>query len=118
MTAIGDTEAINLSTGEHSQRVSGDGNSFLRSLGIPGLRQVNPADLAEYEHAMDEAIPEIVQAVRNRERLAHEARQRFLGSTRLCGARYHDSGQPCTHPQGHWQRHSWAGTEPSDAFGG
>ena len=84
MNAVGDIEAINLRTGNKLQRVSGNGEFRLRSIphpfdGIEGLHSIDPADLIEYERAMDEAIPEIIAAVRRRERLAHEARQRWLG---------------------------------------
>lgn len=54
MTARGDIESVNLNTGERGQRVTGNGGSFLESLGIPGLKPVNPIDLAEYEQAMRE----------------------------------------------------------------
>lgn len=47
--------------------------------GIEGLKPVDRADLAEYEAAMKEAIPEMIEAVRERERLAHESKQRFMG---------------------------------------
>lgn len=79
MKAYGDYESVNLSTGEKGRRVTGDGGSWLESLDIPGLRPVSSADLAEYDRAMDQAIPEIIEAVRRRDRLAHEARQRWLG---------------------------------------
>ena len=47
--------------------------------GIEGLKPVDRADLAEYEAAMKEAIPEMIEEVRKREQLAHESRQRFMG---------------------------------------
>ena len=48
--------------------------------GIDGLRPVDPKDLQEYERVMrEEGIPEIIKAVRRREGLAHESRQRYLG---------------------------------------
>lgn len=46
---------------------------------IPGQTVVPPADLAEYEEAMKEAIPEIIAAVRKRQALAAEARLRPFG---------------------------------------
>jgi hypothetical protein len=79
MRAIGDVESVNLRTGERFRRVVGLGESRLESLGIPGLRPVEPDALVEYERAMEVAVPEIVAAVRRRERLAHEARQRWMG---------------------------------------
>lgn len=40
---------------------------------VPGLRRVDPADLAEYERAMrEEAIPAMLKEVENRRRLAAE----------------------------------------------
>lgn len=48
--------------------------------GIDGLRPVDADDLADYEREMDAAIPEIIEAIRRRNRLAHEARQRWLGT--------------------------------------
>jgi hypothetical protein len=78
MLAHGDIESVNLGTGERHRRVAGNGESWLESLGIPGLRQVDPADLAEYERAMREAVPAIIEAVKMRLRLAVEARQRIL----------------------------------------
>lgn len=36
-------------------------------------------DLQEYERAMDEAIPQIIEAVRRRQELAEESRTRYLG---------------------------------------
>ena len=47
--------------------------------GIEGLKPVDRADLVEYEAAMKEAIPEMIEEVRKREQLAHESRQRFMG---------------------------------------
>ena len=48
--------------------------------GIEGLRPVDRKDLEEYERAMrEEAIPAMIEAVRRREELAHESRQRYLG---------------------------------------
>lgn len=81
MKVYGDIESVNLKTGERHRRVAGNGESRLESLGIPGLKKVNPVLLAEYEEAMRvrEAIPEILRAIRNRERLAHESRQQWLG---------------------------------------
>lgn len=57
MTGHGDIEAVNFGTGERHRRVTGKGGSFLESLGIPGLKPVDPADLAEYEQAMREDPP-------------------------------------------------------------
>jgi hypothetical protein len=79
MRAHGDIESVNLGTGESRRRVAGNGQWSLESLGIPGLKPVDPADLAEYERAMrEEAIPEILKEVARRQRLAVEARQRIL----------------------------------------
>ncbi len=52
----GDTESVNLGTGERAERVSGNGESRLESL-IPGLKPVDPADLAEYIEAVRESPP-------------------------------------------------------------
>ena len=46
---------------------------------IEGLIPVDPKDLADYEHEMKIAIPEMIQAENERRRLAHEARQHWLG---------------------------------------
>ena len=47
---------------------------------IEGLRPVDPDLLAEFERTMEqEAIPEIIAAVDNRQRLAHESRSRWMG---------------------------------------
>ena len=78
MKVHGDVEVVNLRTGESRRRVVGNGESWLESLGIPGLKPVNRDDLTEYEAAMRDAISEIVEAVRNRNRLAAQARQRIL----------------------------------------
>lgn len=53
MIARGDIESVNLSTGERGQCVSGNGESVLESLGIPGLEPVDPADLADYEKTFE-----------------------------------------------------------------
>jgi hypothetical protein len=46
---------------------------------IDGLRPVDPRALEEYERGMaEEAIPEIIRALENRQRLAAESRQRRL----------------------------------------
>jgi hypothetical protein len=45
---------------------------------VPGLKPVDPAELAEYERAMKEAIPEIIKEVEMRRMLAAESRQRQL----------------------------------------
>lgn len=51
----------------------------LGSLGISGLKPVDPAALTEYQTAMrDEGIPQIIEEVRDRGRLAQEARHRAL----------------------------------------
>ncbi len=71
MKAYGDFESVNLRTGERERRVAGDGEFR--------LERVNPADLAEYERAMEEeCVPEILKAVSERRRLAEEARRRIL----------------------------------------
>ena len=46
---------------------------------IEGLIPVDPKDLADYEREMGIAIPEMIQAEKERRRLAHEVRQRWLG---------------------------------------
>lgn len=47
---------------------------------VPGMKPVDPADLADYERAMrEEAIPQIIQDVKERRRLAAESRWRWLG---------------------------------------
>lgn len=75
MVAYGDIVSVNLRTGERQRRVTGNGESRLESLGIPGLKPVNPDDLAEYEKAMtEEGIPEIIRQLRSRQRLAAKAR--------------------------------------------
>ena len=43
---------------------------------VPGMKPVDPADLAEYEREMTEAIPEMVAEAMHRAELAVEARQR------------------------------------------
>lgn len=58
---------------EKSERIG------IESLDIPGLKPINPEDLAEYERAMtEEGIPEIIKAVENRQRLAAKSRLRIL----------------------------------------
>lgn len=80
MRVVVEEPMVNLRTGERLRRVVGDGQSIVESLSIPGLRPVDPKALEEYEREMREVtIPEIVKAVRRRGRLAHEARQRWLG---------------------------------------
>lgn len=80
MKVVAEENTVCLRTGERFRRVVGDGQSIVESLGIPGLRRADPAALEEYEREMWEVtIPEIIKAVRRRERLAHEARQRWLG---------------------------------------
>jgi hypothetical protein len=79
MLVRGDVEAINLNTGERWERVSGNGGSRLESLGIPGLKPVSPEDLAEYERSMtEEGIPQILEDLAERQRLAVEARRRII----------------------------------------
>lgn len=78
MIAHGDIEVVNLRTGECQRRVVGNGESQLESLGIKGLKPVDPAALVEYERAMDKAIPEIIRAVQRRNRLAAESRRRIM----------------------------------------
>jgi hypothetical protein len=46
---------------------------------VPGMKPVDPAELAEYERAMrEEAIPEIIEEVEMRRMLAAECRQRRI----------------------------------------
>jgi hypothetical protein len=78
MFVQGDTESVNLGTGERQRRLAGNGESPLESFGITGLTAVNPADLAEYEEAMSKALPQIVKMVQTRQCLAAKARQRIL----------------------------------------
>ena len=67
MIAHGDVESVNLRSGECHRRVAGNGESWLESLGIPGLNPVNPADFAEYERAMrEEVIPELIEDAKKR----------------------------------------------------
>ena len=51
---------------------------------IDGLQPVNQTDLAEYESAMREAIPQIVEDQWRREVLAAEARKRTMHRRRSC----------------------------------
>lgn len=79
MKAYGDTESVNLSTGERYVRVVGDGQSVLEKLGIAGLNPVDPDCLAEYEREMtEEGVPQILKDMAMRKRLSAEARQRIL----------------------------------------
>lgn len=79
MKCHGDIVSVNLHTGERQRRVTGNGESWLESLGFPGLKPINPNDLAEYEKTMtEEGIPKIIRAVEMRQRLASKARFRIL----------------------------------------
>lgn len=45
---------------------------------VEGLQPVDPASLEEYERAMDEAIPQMLEDDRERRRLAAQARTRII----------------------------------------
>ncbi len=49
----------------------------LKELGLVPLTAEQRKALEEYEREMDKAIPEIIEAVEKRQRLADEARRRY-----------------------------------------
>lgn len=53
--------------------------SLEKIFGIKGLKRVDPRDLVRYEKAMRKAIPQMLKEVRRRQKLAAEARRRFMG---------------------------------------
>lgn len=68
MRIVGDVESINLSTGERFRRVSGEGESVL-------LSEAQLLAINDFEREMREVvIPEIVETMRRRARLAREFR--------------------------------------------
>jgi hypothetical protein len=56
MKAYGDTESVNLGTGERQRRVAGNGESRLESLGIPGLKPLDPAIVEALEKEAMETL--------------------------------------------------------------
>jgi hypothetical protein len=74
----GDVESVNLRTGERFQRVSGNGESRLESLGRP----LNDAERSVLEafgrHMRDEVIPDIERTMRRRAEAVERNRHRFL----------------------------------------
>ena len=46
---------------------------------VEGLRPVSPKDVAEYERAITEAVPQITRDLQRRAALAEEARRRPMG---------------------------------------
>jgi hypothetical protein len=78
MQVRGDIESVNLNTGERFQRVCGNGESRLASLGRP----LNPEEklaLERFEHEMrDVVIPNVVQTMRRRAEAAQRNRFQIL----------------------------------------
>ncbi len=63
----------------NEHRESCQGKRLADIIGIPGLHPVDPKALEEYERAMrEEAIPEMLEDARYRQRMAEEARKRVL----------------------------------------
>ena len=78
MKVRGDVESVNLRTGERFQRVSGNGESHLESLGRP-LDDAERVCLEAFEkHMQDKVIPEIVRTMRRRAEAAERYRRHIL----------------------------------------
>ena len=74
MKVRGDIESVNLATGERFQRVSGNGESRLESLGRP-LNEAERTCLEAFDrHMRDEVIPDIEWTMRRRAELAEKNR--------------------------------------------
>jgi hypothetical protein len=78
MKVRSEVECVNLRTGERFQRVSGNGESHLESLGRP----LNDAERACVEafgyHMRDVVIPGVERTMRQRAEAAEKNRQRIL----------------------------------------
>ena len=78
MKVRGEVESVNLRTGERFQRVSGNGQSRLESLGRP----LNDAERACVEafvrHMRDVVIPGVEQTMRQRAEAVEKNRHRIL----------------------------------------
>ena len=78
MKVRGDVESVNLRTGERCQRVSGNGESHLESLGRP-LDDAERVCLEAFEkHMQGKVIPEIVRTMRRRAEAAERYRHHIL----------------------------------------
>jgi hypothetical protein len=78
MKVRGDIERVNMSTGERSQRVSGNGESRLESLGRT-LNEAEQAGLKAFaDHMQNEVIPDVVRTMRRRAEAAEKNRHRIL----------------------------------------
>jgi hypothetical protein len=78
MQVRGDIERVNMSTGERFQRVSGNGESRLESLGRP-LNEAELACLNAFaDHMQNEVIPDVIQTMRRRAEVVERNRHRIL----------------------------------------
>ena len=78
MKVRGDIESVNLANGERFQRVSGNRESRLESLGRP-LNDAERVCLEAFgKHMQDEVIPNIVRIMRRREEIAAKNRYCIL----------------------------------------
>lgn len=78
MKVRGDIESVNLANGERFQRVSGNGESRLESLGRP-LNNAERVCLEDFgKHMQAEVIPEIVRTMRRRAEAAARNLHRIL----------------------------------------
>jgi hypothetical protein len=78
MKVCGDIESVNLRTGERFQRVSGNGESRLESLGRP-LNDAGRACMEVFgRHMRDVVIPSIERTMRQRAEAAEKNRHRIL----------------------------------------
>lgn len=78
MKVRGDIESVNLRTGERFQRVSGNGESRLESLGRP-LNEAERTCLEAFSRNMqDKVIPDVIRTMRKRAESAEKNRNRIL----------------------------------------
>jgi len=78
MRVRGDIECVNLSTGERFQRVVGNGESRMESLGRPLNAQEQAAIKAFEREMQDKVIPAIERTIRRRAEAAAENRHKIL----------------------------------------
>jgi hypothetical protein len=78
MKVRGDIESVNLATGERFQRVSGNGESRLESLGRP-LNDLERSCVEAFSrHMRSEVIPSVERTMRRRAETAEKNRYRIL----------------------------------------
>ena len=78
MKVRGDIESVNLATGERFQRVSGNGESCLESLGRPLNDTERSCVEAFGRHMRDEVIPSVERTMRQRAEAAEKNRHFIL----------------------------------------